>query len=150
VLKKRYGVIIPILSFIFFILSHSHISCVREKNDIHHQKNEEPGYSNIKASELLEKIANGEYFILLDVRKPEEYNEGHIEGAMLIPYKEINTQYRKLGCKCEEIVVYCKSGKRSAIASKSLVKLGFHNVENLVGGIEAWKEMGGPVIKKEN
>lgn len=109
---------------------------------------EEKGYSDITVKELMEKMERGEEFLLLDVRTPEEYAEGYIEGAVLIPYTEIEKRYEELGYKDSEIVVYCKMGYRSAIAGRALAKLGFGNVKNLLGGIEVWKEMGGEVIKK--
>jgi len=110
---------------------------------------ERKGYSDITPQELMQKIENKERFILLDVRTKEEYAQGFIKGSVLIPYTEIASRHGELGCKCHEVVVYCKSGHRSAIASKTLVKLGFHRVKNLLGGIKAWKKAGGEVVTGE-
>ncbi|OYD17534.1 hypothetical protein CH333_00605 [candidate division WOR-3 bacterium JGI_Cruoil_03_44_89] len=104
-------------------------------------------YSDITPQELMQKIARGEKFILLDVRSKGEYTWGHIKGAILIPYTEIESRYGELGRKSREIVVYCKSGHRSVTASKTLVRLGFYGVKNLSGGIEAWKRAGGEVVR---
>lgn len=104
-------------------------------------------YSDITSQELMQKIARSEKFILLDVRSRGEYKSGHINGAFLIPYTEIKSRYGELGCKCREIVVYCKSGHRSVTASKALVELGFGRMKNLAGGIEAWKRAGGKVVR---
>lgn len=131
---------------VIFLLLTLSCSTIGQRKGIH-RKIEECGYSNITVMDLIDKMAKNEDFILLDVRTPAEYAEGHIEGAILIPHTEIETQHPKLGCKCEKIVVYCKSGKRSEIACRSFVELGFHKVENLNGGIEAWIEMGGPISK---
>ncbi len=95
------------------------------------------GYSDISPQELIQKIEQGEKFVLLDVRSEEEYRLGHIKDAILIPHTEIESRYKELGCKCREIVVYCRSGRRSVTASKALVRLGFGRVKNLSGGIKA-------------
>jgi hydroxyacylglutathione hydrolase len=94
---------------------------------------EEKGYSDITSQGLMQKMKSKERFLLLDVRSREEYNEGHIKGAIFIPH----------------VVIYCRSGRRSVTASKSLVKLGFGRVKNLLGGIEAWKKAGGKIVKEE-
>jgi len=106
---------------------------------------EQNRYSDISPQELMQKIEQGEKFVLLDVRSEEEYAQGHIKGAILIPHTEIESRYSELGGK--EIVVYCRSGRRSVTASKALVRLGFGRVENLIGGIIAWEKAGGEVIK---
>jgi len=109
----------------------------------------EKGYSDITSQELMHKMKSKESFLLLDVRSREEYDQGYIKGTLLIPHMEIESRYGELGCRCHEIVVYCRSGKRSVTASKSLVRLGFGRVKNLLGGIEAWKKAGGQIVKEE-
>ncbi|TRZ49383.1 MAG: rhodanese-like domain-containing protein [Dehalococcoidia bacterium] len=110
---------------------------------------QEKGYADITVYELMQKIEKNEKFVLLDVRAADEYVQGHIKGTLLIPYTEIEERYRELGCPCREIIVYCRSGHRSVIASNSLAKLGFGRVKNLLGGIEAWKKAGAKVMKGE-
>ena len=89
--------------------------------------------------ELQNKLNAQENFVLLDVRTQEEFNAGHIAGAILLPYDEINLKAATvLPDKEKEIVLYCRSGRRSAIAKKALVELGYKDVEDF-GGINRWK-----------
>ena len=75
---------------------------------------------------------------LLDVRTQEEYDEGHIEGAILLPYDTITASSIGLPAdKASAVIVYCRSGRRSAIAAETLLSLGFTNVYDL-GGIQSW------------
>jgi len=83
---------------------------------------------------------------MLDVRTPEEYAEGHIKGATLIPVQVLAERLAEVP-KNKQVYVYCHSGVRSARASKMLAKHGFSNIENVVGGIVAWKKAGYPVVK---
>lgn len=89
-------------------------------------------------SEDAKKIIDSENVILLDVRTQEEYNNGHINNSILLPVTEINKRAEEvLPNKNEIILVYCRSGNRSATASKSLIKLGYTNVYDF-GGINDW------------
>jgi rhodanese-related sulfurtransferase len=77
-------------------------------------------------------------YIIIDARTEEEFAEGHIEGAILIPEYEIAERAEKeLPYKEQLILVYCRSGRRSKIASEELVKLGYTNVKEF-GGIIDW------------
>ena len=89
--------------------------------------------------ELQNKLNAKENFVLLDVRTQEEFNAGHIAGAILLPYDEINLKAATvLPEKEKEIVLYCRSGRRSAIAKKALVELGYKDVKDF-GGINRWQ-----------
>lgn len=73
--------------------------------------------------------------ILIDVRSPQEYREGHIDGAILIPEYEMKKKVENiLSDKEKTIIVYCSSGGRSKKAQKLLKKLGYQNVYNLYEG----------------
>ena len=77
-------------------------------------------------------------YIIIDARTTEEFAEGHIENAILIPEYEIAQRAEKeLPDKEQLILVYCRSGRRSKIASEELVKLGYTNVKEF-GGIIDW------------
>lgn len=77
-------------------------------------------------------------YIIVDARTDEEFAEGHIENAILIPEYEIAERAEKeLPDKEQLILVYCRSGRRSKIASEELVKLGYTNVKEF-GGIIDW------------
>lgn len=75
---------------------------------------------------------------LLDVRTAEEYAAGHIPGASLAPYDAIDAASFAEGDKAAPIVVYCRSGRRSALAKATLESLGYTNVSDF-GGIDNWK-----------
>jgi rhodanese-related sulfurtransferase len=93
----------------------------------------------MKYEELQNKLNAQENFVLLDVRTQEEFDAGHIASAILLPYDEIALKAATvLPDKEKEIVLYCRSGRRSAIAKKALVELGYKDVEDF-GGINRWK-----------
>ena len=93
----------------------------------------------MKYEELQNKLNAEENFVLLDVRTQEEFDAGHIASAILLPYDEIALKAATvLPDKEKEIVLYCRSGRRSAIAKKALVELGYKDVEDF-GGINRWK-----------
>ena len=77
-------------------------------------------------------------YIIIDARTDEEFAEGHINNAILIPEYEIADRAEKeLPDKEQLILVYCRSGRRSKIASEELVKLGYTNIKEF-GGIIDW------------
>lgn len=82
---------------------------------------------------------------ILDVRTAEEFAAGHIPDSTLIPYTEIERRSSELPAdKSAPIFVYCRSGSRSAIASQTLVDLGYTNVVNMDGGFPDWARAGYP------
>lgn len=97
-----------------------------------------PTYSKITpetAKELMDTETN---YIILDVRTQEEYNEGHIKGATLLPHEEIEAKADEvLPDKNQLILVHCRSGARSKVASDLLVALGYTNVKDF-GGLNNW------------
>ena len=96
-------------------------------------------YEQISPEDAKRIMDSGEEYILLDVREQNEYDEGHIKGAVLIPYTEIEDRAEsELLNKNEQILVYCRSGRRSKIAAESLVRLGYTNVKEF-GGIIDWR-----------
>lgn len=97
------------------------------------------GYSKITAKEAKEMMDNDNSITILDVRTKEEYETGHIEGAILIPDTEILDKAEELLTdKSATIMVYCRSGRRSALAATDLIELGYSNVFDF-GGIIDWK-----------
>jgi rhodanese-related sulfurtransferase len=86
--------------------------------------------------------------IILDVRTPEEYAEGHLKNSVLIDYyrDDFKQQLAKLD-KNKTVFVYCRSGKRSGAATELLTELGFKNVYDLTGGFTAWSEANKSVEK---
>ena len=95
-------------------------------------------YVNITAEEAKQIMDNEEGYIILDVRTQEEYDEGHIPGAIVISHEEIAEKAEEvLTDKDQLILVYCRSGRRSKIASEALVELGYTNIKEF-GGIIDW------------
>ena len=102
------------------------------------EKGEMAMYEQITAEEAKNIMDSGLEHIVLDTREQEEFDEGHIPEAILIPYTEIEVMAEeKLPDKDALILVYCRSGRRSKIASESLAKLGYTNVKEF-GGIIDW------------
>jgi rhodanese-related sulfurtransferase len=96
-------------------------------------------YRQISMDEATEIMKKESGYIILDVRRPDEFAEGHIPGAINIPNETIGTEeLKKLPDKAQLILVYCRSGRRSKEASEKLVKLGYTNVVEF-GGILDWK-----------
>ena len=93
---------------------------------------------NITAQEAKAVMDSREDYVILDVREQEEYDEGHIPGAILIPYGQIPEKAEQLlQDKDQLLLVYCRSGRRSKIAAESLVELGYTNIMEF-GGIIDW------------
>ena len=102
------------------------------------EKGEKAMYEQITPEEAKKIMDSGEEHIILDTREQDEFDEGHIPGAILIPYTEIeNKAQEMLTDKDKLILVYCRSGRRSKIAAESLAKLGYTNVKEF-GGIIDW------------
>lgn len=95
-------------------------------------------YENITAAEAKEIMDTETGYVILDVRTEEEFAEGHIEGAILIPNDEIAEKAEGiLTDKDQKILVYCRSGRRSKLAAEALLALGYTNVWEF-GGIIDW------------
>lgn len=102
--------------------------------------------ANIGADELMSRIEAETAPTILDVRTPEEFAAGHVPGAINIPYTELEERYSELELEgSDELVVYCQSGRRAAIAEAALSELGFTNVRDLDGHIAAWKQAERPL-----
>jgi len=85
-------------------------------------------------------------FILVDVRTPEEHDTGAIPGTDLnIEYREIAQRHREIGASLDDHIVYCQSGKRSNVAADTLTDLGYKNVYNIRGSMNAWQQARYPV-----
>jgi len=91
--------------------------------------------ARISGSDAHQLVAEGA--TLLDVRSPQEFASGHIQGAVNIPVQELGRRVDELGDQSGEIVVYCQSGGRSAAAKRLLESRGFANVHDL-GGMARW------------
>ena len=103
---------------------------------------------NISVSEFQEKLAAKSNAILLDVRTPEEYANGHLQQSTLLDFTDTNfkTNVSKLD-RSKPIFVYCAAGGRSSKALKLMQELGFKEVYNMIGGFSAWEAKGFPSAK---
>ena len=98
----------------------------------------ENSYEQITPAEAKEIMDNENGYVILDVRTQEEYDEAHIDGAILIPDYEIADKAESvLKDKDQLLLVYCRSGRRSKNAASELVSLGYTNVKEF-GGIIDW------------
>ena len=95
-------------------------------------------YVNITAEEAKQIMDSEEDYIILDVRTQDEYDQGHIPGAIVISHEEIVEKAEEvLTDKDQLILVYCRSGRRSKIAAEALAELGYTNIKEF-GGIIDW------------
>ena len=102
------------------------------------ENGQEAVYVNITAEEAKQIMDTEEGYIILDVRTQEEYDQGHISGAVLIPNTEIEERAEEeLPDKDQLILVYCRSGNRSKKAAQILGELGYTNIKEF-GGIIDW------------
>lgn len=95
------------------------------------------GYQTLTAEEAKARLDQDGDLILLDVRTQTEYDQGHIPGAVCLPNEEIGQDMPVAFDKDAEILVYCRSGRRSAEAAGKLAELGYRNVADF-GGILDW------------
>lgn len=95
-------------------------------------------YKKITAEEAKERMDKDDKVVILDVRTEEEYQEGHVPGAIVIPNETISSEpLEELPDMDQEILVYCRSGNRSAQAAKKLAEAGYTQVYDF-GGIIDW------------
>ena len=96
-------------------------------------------YRQITMDEAVAMMAQETGYVILDVRRPDEYAAGHIPNAINVPNESIGTtEISELPDKDQLIMVYCRSGRRSKEAAEKLVKLGYTNIVEF-GGILDWK-----------
>ncbi len=100
-----------------------------------------PYLKEISALDLQKRGDENKFALILDVRSQEEYEKGHIKGAMNITHAELPYSIEEIEqYKSKEIVVYCRSGRRSGLAIKTLQDNGFMKILQLQGHIKNWKQ----------
>lgn len=98
--------------------------------------------------ELQQRQASGEPVLVVDVRSPEEFAAGHVPGAINLPHDRLSGDEPALrDWKQKPVVLYCRSGRRSAIAAEVLEKHGFGHLEHLTGDMQGWEKEGRPVAR---
>ncbi|TBR40466.1 MULTISPECIES: rhodanese-like domain-containing protein [Dyella] len=100
-------------------------------------------------TELIQRQQAGQAPFLLDVRRADEFRDGHIEGALNVPVEQLSGRYTALGVpRDREIVVYCVSGRRAAKAQEILEARGYTHVRLLDGSMNAWREEKLPLVRE--
>ena len=130
--KVFYRILLP-----FFLIGLT--ACAGERPSVSEESEKTAlGYEQISAEEAKSVMDSEIKYVIIDARTEEEFAEGHIKGAILIPeYEVADCAEAKIPDKNSLILVYCRSGRRSKIAAEELVKLGYTNVKEF-GGIIDW------------
>ncbi|OIO33217.1 MAG: hypothetical protein COZ49_01955 [Candidatus Yonathbacteria bacterium CG_4_10_14_3_um_filter_47_65] len=135
------GLAVISISVVFILLSN------RQKYVPNAEEHEDESIAayEIYPSDVVKKIKNNENIVLLDVRTPKEYEEEHLQNAILLPVQELSAQSLAnvgLGedAKDKEIIVYCRSGTRSKTAHDIMSSLGYTNIKSIAGGMTHWEE----------
>lgn len=104
--------------------------------------------ATITAEALHQKLeAKAEQPLVVDVREPAEFEASHIDGALLAPLATVEENLAQIP-KDREIVLVCRSGRRSGLAYQRLAARGYTRLWNMTGGMIAWEKLGYPVVKK--
>jgi rhodanese-related sulfurtransferase len=104
------------------------------------------GYGDVTVEQAHELVEGDRPPVVLDVRNDWEFDDGHLEGAINIPVDDLEGRLGELD-KEDEILVYCRTGNRSARAVQILSENGFEKMYHMVDGIEGWKAAGYPTVK---
>ena len=110
-----------------------------------HLQRPQIGYGDVTVGDAKKLIESRPNLVILDVRTQEEYDEGHIEGALLIPISELEDRIDEFS-KNSEILVYCRTGNRSSNAVNVLTKNGFTKIFHMADGITAWIKAGYDIV----
>ena len=103
-------------------------------------------YGDVTVAEASNLIGDKPELVILDVRTQAEYDDGHIEGAVLIPVQELPDRLDELD-KNDELLVYCRTGNRSVTAVEILEEAGFTKIYHMDEGISTWISEGYPVVQ---
>jgi rhodanese-related sulfurtransferase len=104
--------------------------------------------TQISADDLLDRLARGEALLLVDVRSEEEFADGHVPGAINIPYGDVAARLDEIVAHGEvEVVLYCRSGRRASIAADTLRDNGVDRLLHLSGDMRGWQARQLPVVK---
>lgn len=105
--------------------------------------------ADISQVELMQRIKANHAGLILDVRSPQEYAEGHVPGAVNIPHNQLGSRLSEIGSyKDKEIVLYCAVGGRVVTAANTLRAAGFSKLLHLDGDMNGWRSNGSLPIKK--
>jgi phage shock protein E len=105
--------------------------------------------SDLSRDELKARQAAGTATVIVDVRSAEEFAEGHVAGAINIPHDQLLTRAGELAAHKADgsLVLYCRSGRRTALAVEALERQGFSGLNHLTGDMQGWVAAGEPVSR---
>lgn len=118
------------------------IGCQQSKADSHSEGVVAPTCQRVSGEQAKALVERGA--TLLDVRTPEEYREGHLEDAQLVPHEEVAGRLDEIP-KDEPVVIYCATGRRAGIAADTLRERGYTAYN--MGGIDDWNTEGNPCME---
>jgi len=102
----------------------------------------------ISQQEVMQGMQNHQNMLLIDVRTPEEFESGHVPGAINIPYTELAARLKEIPSQQDkDLIVYCETGRRANIAENTLEKAGINHVRHLEGDMSAWRQANLPIEK---
>ncbi|HVZ76641.1 MAG TPA: rhodanese-like domain-containing protein [Gemmatimonadaceae bacterium] len=101
--------------------------------------------TEVTTAQALEAFARKDGTVFLDVREPQEWNLGHIPGAVHVPLAQVQAQVEQAVPRGATVIVYCQSGNRSVWATDIMEQLGYTKVSSLRDGIRGWAYSGGEI-----
>jgi len=147
--KKDFILISLLLISLSAVVVYEYRESIRQVSQGGADNEGNPYLKSVTSRELQEMISSSADFTLIDLRTREQYDRGHIPGALTIPFPELPSQLETLDRK-GNIVLYCKSGPWSRVSYKEMQKKGFPNVKILQNGIVGWKwEVEGEIVGKD-
>ena len=143
--KKIY---IQYAAIFILIMVFGVINFLFKTSDIWRSKEPRYEYETISSKDLLNLMNQNKELIIVDARGTEDFKNGHLKGAVNLPFTSLKNMDRALNKdKGKEIVIYCENGERSKKISDILSNLGFSKIRNLDGGVYAWITSGGEIVK---
>jgi len=147
--KKDFILISLLLIFLSAVVIYEYGESIRQVSQSGVDSEGGPYLKSVTSRDLQEMISSGVDFTLIDLRNREQYDKGHIPGALSIPFPELPSRLEDL-YKAGNIVLYCKSGPWSRVSYKDMQKKGFTNVKILQNGIVGWKwEIKGEIVAQD-
>ena len=142
-MKRKNDAMNILIPFSVFLILLMLLSGCRSRTG---NQDETATYRSISQEEAMEMIEKEDNYVILDVRRDDEYKDGHIPGAINLPNEEISdVRPERLPDLDQVILVYCRSGNRSKQASEKLAKMGYRNIYEF-GGINTWK---GDIVRED-
>lgn len=142
-MKFKYISAVILVSFFAYCSSGDSSETIQSQVSDTPDESSQPAFTNISAEEACKELSENPDIVLLDVRTELEYTGvlGHLKGALQISVTDLEARIGELDeYKNRPLLVYCRSGMRSNIASGILSSNGFANVRNLLGGMIGWND----------